>query len=360
VFAELQQAGMYAAAPDGDVMLAPGYRGTLQTGPDAPVTTVAVNALGLRGPEPGPRQAGERRVLCVGDSVVFGYGLDADAAFPDRLAAQLGDRLQVPFVAGNGGVPGFGSTHAASHLGHLLPKFAPDAVVFAYTLANDPVDDLRPQRTVEAGLLFQGAMARLMRSSWRARLALRSRFAFWLEATIWDHKPEWSPLRQLQPDAVDEERLAGLPGSWPEYAGTAAGLFLDAIDPATTWQPGAPPPLPRVFAELRDSLRRVRAHAGPRPLVLIVLPTTWHLTPAAHARRLRDLGHDPAQFRFGIAQERVLQVAAEVGVAAIDATPELARQADPASLFLDGGHLSRRGSEVVAGLLADALAPALK
>ena len=78
-FAEFGQAGLYTAAEDGTPMLQPGYRGTLQIGGDGP-NVVAINRLGLRGPEIGDKQPAEQRVLIVGDSLVFGYGVEGDQA----------------------------------------------------------------------------------------------------------------------------------------------------------------------------------------------------------------------------------------------------------------------------------------
>ena len=52
--------------------------------------TVHTNALGLRG-EPASRKkaADTYRILVVGDSFAFGFGVEDDEALPARLAAEL-------------------------------------------------------------------------------------------------------------------------------------------------------------------------------------------------------------------------------------------------------------------------------
>ncbi|HLQ38059.1 MAG TPA: SGNH/GDSL hydrolase family protein, partial [Planctomycetota bacterium] len=127
---EFQQAGLYVQEPDGGFGLLPGYRGTLQVRADLPPTEVAINALGLRGPEIGPRVPGERRVLCVGDSMVFGYGVDAAAAFPAQLQQQLSRQLAAVVTVGNAGVPSYGTVEAARQLRRMLGRFHADAAVF--------------------------------------------------------------------------------------------------------------------------------------------------------------------------------------------------------------------------------------
>ena len=70
---------------------------------------IAINAYGMRGREPAlPRPAAERRVLLIGDSVVYGAGLDQDetlaAALERRLAAATGcAALALPLAASSWG-----------------------------------------------------------------------------------------------------------------------------------------------------------------------------------------------------------------------------------------------------------------
>ena len=51
--------------------------------------SVSTNSLGLRGPEPAIPAPGYR-ILCVGDSITFGWGLPEAQAYPVLLAEELG------------------------------------------------------------------------------------------------------------------------------------------------------------------------------------------------------------------------------------------------------------------------------
>src|SRR5262245_27674647 len=106
---------------------------------------VRVSSLGLRGPEVGSRPpAGVRRILVLGDSVAFGWGLDEAESFPARLAEALGSRsLGVEVL--NAGVPGYSIASEAALHRELAPALAPDAVVVAVSL-NDftPTPGLSP------------------------------------------------------------------------------------------------------------------------------------------------------------------------------------------------------------------------
>lgn len=347
-FAEFGQAGMYAATADGDVGLRPGYRGTLRVDVD---TTIAINSLGMRGPEPAPKAAGDRRVLLLGDSIVWGYGVEADETF----AARLGPRLSTAWTAcatGNGGVPGYGSKHMAAQMARLDAPFGADAFVVCGYLGNDPLDDAAPRRTVFAGLMLQGAWARLVESSPRARLMYRSRAALWFESWLANAHPERSLIAQFRFLPEEDEAIKGFT---PQRL--FAGLFLDAIDEKAVWDAGAPPVIPRSLASLRGSLERMRGLAKGRPLVFVVMPTLWQVVEERRVARVRECGIDPATTERGLAQRRWLETAKAAGVPALDATPILAAAPDPAALFLsDGGHLSVAGHEAIAVWLAQELA----
>lgn len=355
IFAEFQQAGMYVAGPAGEPMLAPGYRGTLRIGAEA-TTLVHIDSRGLRGEEVGPKRAGEKRLLVVGDSLVFGYGVEANEAMPARLQVALRE-LGLDVTVGNGGVPGFGPSHAVQRLRLLDPAFAADAFVVCGFLGNDATDEALPKRTVYAGLMLQGAMADLVHVSWRTRLALRSRAALWLEAMILNERPAWSPLATWSPSADDLARVAGLPPEPQRHA----GLFLDAIDEQVSWPPGGPPVLPRLHGYLQAALQQAKQVADGRPLLFVVLPTSWQCDEEKRVATLQGMGFAAKDFRRGLAQQRWLAVAAAAGVPALDATPIVTAAGDSKELFIpDGGHLSGKGNDIVARWLAAELAPRLR
>ena len=97
----------------------PGFRGAFMQQP------VTINGLGLRGPEPRePRP--RRRLLCVGDSITFGYGVGDDQTYPAALGRALAAR-DVEVV--NGGVTGYTSHQVRKLLERVAPPLRPDVVV---------------------------------------------------------------------------------------------------------------------------------------------------------------------------------------------------------------------------------------
>ena len=90
---------------------------------------IRVNALGLRGPEAGPKVEGEQRLLSLGDSSIFGVGVEEKYLFTTAAAEVLAEswkRTVTPFV---GGVPGYSSTQALENLRRVGGALQPDWVI---------------------------------------------------------------------------------------------------------------------------------------------------------------------------------------------------------------------------------------
>lgn len=358
-FAEFGQAGMYVAGENGTPMLQPGYQGTLKFGRGDPVS-VHINASGMRGrdlPDVGADGvAAAKRVLVAGDSLVFGYGVEDAQALPAciELGLQEGG---VAAVVGNAGVPSFGSSHAVSRMALLDRDFQADALVVCGFLGNDAIDDALPTRVVYAGLVHLWPMAQLVQSSWRTRLAMRSRVALWWESWIFTNHPKKSPLAQAVPDPRDIERSIGL----PPVAMRLAGLFLDARDELVCFTAEKQPVLPRLNGYLRDSLQRAKDLAGRRPLIFVILPTSWHVDDSKRVQTLKSWGLDPDDYEAGLGQARWASIARELSIFAFDATPILRAAGSSQELFIeDGGHLSVYGNEIVGRWLAAELAGLLR
>jgi hypothetical protein len=92
---------------------------------------VAVNALGLRGPELAPRAPGEVRVLALGDSLVYGQGVGDDDTLPARLAAELvaRDPAGRPWTVVNAGHRAYATHQELALLEELGERVDPDVVV---------------------------------------------------------------------------------------------------------------------------------------------------------------------------------------------------------------------------------------
>ncbi|MEE9126576.1 MAG: GDSL-type esterase/lipase family protein [Planctomycetota bacterium] len=130
----LAHLGLLAEDPD------PRIRFTLRPGFDARIGDdhYRVNQLGLRGgPVPLEKPAGTRRILIVGDSYAFGFGVDE----PDTLAARLQDDLRKDHgdvTVLNMGVPGYQTGQELGRLERDGFRLQPDLVILVY-YANDNV-----------------------------------------------------------------------------------------------------------------------------------------------------------------------------------------------------------------------------
>jgi hypothetical protein len=101
---------------------------------------VSINSLGLRGPEIGPRQPSELRVLFSGDSMVAALEVDYEQTFIALLETMLRDRLGVPVRGINAGVRGYGTDQDYLYFRDRGWRLEPDLVVFFHS-GNDPSDN---------------------------------------------------------------------------------------------------------------------------------------------------------------------------------------------------------------------------
>jgi lysophospholipase L1-like esterase len=143
--------GMYV--PDGDAgyRLAPSFTGRLEKA--GIVTEFSTNSLGLRGPEPGAKSAA--RILALGDSYVFGWGVAQGEEWIEVVESELNAKLGAGAVeAWNGGVNGYGTIGALAQLRRLGPELRPDLVLLGF-FANDFTDNLLGNvYEVRGGYLF--------------------------------------------------------------------------------------------------------------------------------------------------------------------------------------------------------------
>jgi lysophospholipase L1-like esterase len=101
------------------------------------------NSDGFRGREFTPKRPGVIRVVCVGDSSTFGWGVDDEYTYPRLLEARLTKLMGLEVEVFNLGIPGFTSRHGLGVLRHYALPLDADFFVFSFG-ANDPRQVLRP------------------------------------------------------------------------------------------------------------------------------------------------------------------------------------------------------------------------
>jgi hypothetical protein len=130
--------GLYTPDPPGLYRLSPGYRGRIYNRVEYS-NEIRINGEGLRGPELEPGSDGRIRILVLGDSFVFGVGVEDDETFTALLTEHLHDAVG-PAESLNAGIPAFGVPDAASWLRRHGLKLEPDVVVMTIFLGNDLAD----------------------------------------------------------------------------------------------------------------------------------------------------------------------------------------------------------------------------
>lgn len=299
------------------------------------------NALGLRGAEVSvPKPAGTYRIVSIGGSTTYGYGLAEGEDFPSLLGAALTDSLgRVESI--NAGIPGHHSWHVLLRLRDEIPRLEPDVVVL-FTGWNDLGvaltlgDSWRPRTRVASGVIEDPAG----RPLWK-RLALEA--------------ASYSALLRYAKEGYVRRR-------WADVSAVAAvGAESRALDPrvAASYE-----------VNLREALEAIRA-IGARPVIATqpFVLRAGHEEEDSAALRLvapASLFADEAYWRAyaawaGIVREVQARVAREAGVALVDCAAAFDRfaPADRARLFRDMIHLTLDGNREVAACLAPAVAPPL-
>jgi lysophospholipase L1-like esterase len=137
-------------------------------------TAVETNAWGIRNPALNTADSASFRILVLGDSYAFGWGVAEAQAFPRRLEAKMRQRyLSRPVDVINAGIPGYGVYQQARMLEYVRAGSRVDLVVSTISLGTDALDDLRvarylPDRLTEYSgdvLSTDGMLSRLARWS---------------------------------------------------------------------------------------------------------------------------------------------------------------------------------------------------
>lgn len=113
---------------------------------DNPTTSIQVNAQGYRGEDwPEPNAAGDE-IIVLGDSQVFGLGVEDGETFSAKLAERSGRPVR------NAGVPTYGPPEYLALAAELLEQRKPKTLVVTINFLNDPFEIDRPNKDRHAVL----------------------------------------------------------------------------------------------------------------------------------------------------------------------------------------------------------------
>ncbi len=172
------------------------------------VTTVEINSRGYRAPEWPKETPGE--VLVVGDSQVFGLGVEGSETF----SAKLSELLEVPVL--NGGVPTYGPREYTAVVKEVLAQRKVATVVYVLNLSNDLFEVERPnlsRHTVWDGWAVRSETAPASVTQFPLRRALMSRSHLVFAARKW-----------LNSSGQPVNEGFATEGSWKDVVQASAGV----------------------------------------------------------------------------------------------------------------------------------------
>lgn len=111
------------------------------------VTPVTTNSLGIRSGWIDAADSSTVRILVLGDSYAFGWAVPEEDAFPGMLELALEElypERRIDII--NAAVPGYGLYQQKVMYERIRRAVRVDAVISTFSLANDPIDDLRIAR----------------------------------------------------------------------------------------------------------------------------------------------------------------------------------------------------------------------
>jgi len=309
---------------------------------------VRINDLGLRGaPVPKSPPSGRRRVLLVGDSFVFGWGVEEEQTFAAELVRLLPELETVSM-----GVAGYGTDQELIWLRREGLALRPDLVVACFYI-NDLIDNVSPVRWSHNKPTFRlgadGSLLETLPPAAPAAPARSEKPAPPAPAWPGERIDDWM-VSHLRIYSLLRPRIATLAvrAGWmtpEEGLDDYVAYFRRAASPAqeAQWR--------LAEAELAAMDQAARAQ-GARFAVLVV-PAKVQVQKDVRARVLRAYGLRAADFDFGGPEERLAAWGRTAGVPVLTVHPDLERAAATRRLYYQfDGHWNREGHKAAAAALA--------
>lgn len=101
---------------------------------------IITNSVGIRDSHQPERKDDSYRILAVGDSITFGFGVDENETFPAALEQLLNEEFKDrTYEVINAGIPGYNIKDTGALLPYLVEHYHPDLII--WTLVPNDFDD---------------------------------------------------------------------------------------------------------------------------------------------------------------------------------------------------------------------------
>jgi lysophospholipase L1-like esterase len=190
---------------------------------------VRTNELGLRDAPIVDNKGDELRVMVLGDSVAFGWGVQQDKVFSRIMEKRLEDALERDVQVINTGVCGYNTRQELDYLRNRGLLLKPDMLVLVYV-----DNDVDPAPLDIAAMRRQwndppGANGWLLRNSWLYRMFYHLAPHFLAPATAREQDSGWQQSRDALGEIAEISRTQGVP-FLVFYFRLTAGEKNDALD----------------------------------------------------------------------------------------------------------------------------------
>lgn len=332
-----------------------------------------INSLGFRDREFSLQKTADFRVIAIGDSYTYGWGVGIEEAWPKVLEGDLNrDGLDVEVA--DLGSPGASPVRYAEIAEKAIPILKPDLVVVG-VLQGDDVEQLKPaqpsaaahdiRRTTNANIVTR-FVKRLYPNLLHALSDLREKGKTQLVTSEWEHEAQ-SILSQFNSEEMSRyQALDKAVRDAFESGRLNPPLIQSAIKHPDYWMDTFDPHKPDVdimINELTYQLARIKKVANEHhaKVIVVSIPMGIYVNNEMFNRRLKYGFQLDRQMLVSDSQDREIELAAQrAGLRFFKVTQAFRQNADANFFFKLDTHLNRSGHHFYADQLTPAIETELK
>ncbi len=298
--------------------------------------TYTINSQGVRGTQVyGPVTPDRTRLLCIGDSFTFGWGVEADQAFPALLNADKSAAGQ-PIESINAGVIGYGTSHEVAWMHEYGWALQPKIVVVGFFVGNDVTDVMRDMIYNKTNTPEQQAVVDMV---WRLKGqgSQQGDVETWLKANSHAY---------VFLNKIYERLMPAPPKQQPDMTNTAYNyLKQEPPERATGWN---------TTLSLLDELHWKAEQYG-AALVVVAIPAKEQVDATAWQDMQKSFGLTAADLDRDLPQQRLAAWSAGSGVPVIDLLPGFRAAGNQQLYFNADPHWTPAGHALAAQLIGDGM-----